>query len=496
MKGKEVLRGLLFVIIGAVAGALIVIHSERRHEITEVRIGALKPPVSSVESSFNRAFVQVAEKVTPSIVKISVIQKTTENPHQGLPFFIPFADSLPREQRGGGSGVIISPNGYILTNNHVVESAIFLRVTLYDKREFVARIVGVDSLTDLAVIKIEAKNLPVAYLGDSDKLKVGEWVMAIGNPLSLSSTVTAGIVSAVGRNLNLIRDSYGVEDYIQTDAAINPGNSGGALVNLNGAVVGINSAIATNGMTTSYIGYGFAIPINLAKAVAKDLIAYGEIRRGYIGVNISEVDASTAKAIGLEKPQGVLVQGILEGSSASEKDIRPGDVILKVNGREVNMPNELQTYVAYFRAGDEIRLTIFRDGRIIERRVILKPRENFSRGKHAIIPHEEKEKPEARRKVQTKEFEKLGMTVREVLPDELNTFKAKGGVIITEVKRFGVADDKRLMKGALITEVNKKPIKSLKEFVKAIDSARGSAVLLKVIYPDGTVRYIGLEIPK
>ena len=290
----------------------------------------------------------MAEKVTPTIVQVSVVSEK-ENPHTDF-FFFPFKD-MPKEQRGSGSGIIISDDGYIVTNNHVVEKATKVTIGMFDKRTFEAKVVGTDPLTDLAVIKIDAKNLPAAYLGNSDDLKVGQWVMAIGNPLALSSTVTAGIVSAIGRGqLGLIKDSYGVENFIQTDAAINPGNSGGALVDLSGAVIGVNSAIAA-GNTGTYIGYGFAIPINLVKSVAKDLIAHGKISRGYIGVNIGEVDDAMAKSLGLDKPKGIIVQGLVDGGAASKADIKEGDVILKVDGREVNQPNQLQGYIASKSAG-------------------------------------------------------------------------------------------------------------------------------------------------
>ena len=290
-----------------------------------------------------------------------------------FPFFFKREDGTPRNRQGGGSGVIISKDGYILTNNHVVENAVSVKITLFDKREMDAEVVGTDPLTDLAVVKVEAKDLPEAFLGDSDKVKVGSWVMAIGNPLNyLTSTVTAGIVSAIGRNINIIQDNYGIEDFIQTDAAINPGNSGGALVDLNGAVIGINSAIATNGFNASYIGYGFAIPINMAKSVAQDLIENGEVSRGYIGVSIKEVDAATAKALGLEKPMGIMIQNVVEDGAASKEDIVAGDVILKVDGREVNKPNELQSYIARKRAGNNVELLIFRDGDEIKRTVKLK----------------------------------------------------------------------------------------------------------------------------
>ncbi|MCW8816347.1 MAG: trypsin-like peptidase domain-containing protein, partial [Ignavibacteriaceae bacterium] len=304
MKIKGIIGAISLLFIGVLFGAILVSgFGIVRPSLADINLGATEPPVKldADASSFSQAFIEVAAKVTPAIVQITVVSER-DNPHQDW-FFFPFKD-LPKEQKGSGSGIIISQDGYILTNNHVVEKATKVSVGLSDKREFDAKVVGTDPLTDLAVIKIDAKNLPVAYLGNSDDLKVGQWVMAIGNPLSLTSTVTAGIVSAINRGqLGLIRDSYGVENFIQTDAAINPGNSGGALVDLSGAVIGVNSAIASSGGGT-YIGYGFAIPINLAKSVSQDLIAHGKVSRGYIGINIGEVDDAIAKSIGLDKPRG------------------------------------------------------------------------------------------------------------------------------------------------------------------------------------------------
>ncbi|MDO8549485.1 MAG: trypsin-like peptidase domain-containing protein, partial [Ignavibacteria bacterium] len=347
MRSKKGLYGAFaLILIGILFGAVLLSgFGLVRPNLADIQLGASEPPVNldADATAFSKAFIEVAEKVTPAIVQISVVSER-ESPQDDF-FFFPFKD-MPQEQRGSGSGIIISEDGYIITNNHVVENASRVEVGLYDKRNFSAKVIGTDPLTDLAVIKIEADNLPTAYLGDSDQLKVGQWVMAIGNPLSLASTVTAGIVSAIGRGqLNLIRDSYGVENFIQTDAVINPGNSGGAMVDLSGAVVGVNSAIATRG-TGTYIGYGFAIPINLAKAVAKDLIAHGTVSRGYIGVLIEEVDDAMAKSLGMDKPRGIIVQDLVKGGAAENADIKVGDVILKIDGKDVNQANQLQSYVA------------------------------------------------------------------------------------------------------------------------------------------------------
>src|SRR4030066_954536 len=369
MNYKGILGAAALIFVGIIFGAILVSgFGVVRPSLADINLGAANPPVNldADATSFSKAFIEVAEKVPPTIVQVTVVSERG-NPHDDF-FFFPFKER-PKEQRGSGSGIIISDDGYIATNNHVVENATKVTVGMSDKRTFDAKVVGTDPLTDLAVIKIDADNLPTAYLGDSDDLKVGQWVMAIGNPLSLASTVTAGIVSAIGRGqLNLIRDSYGVENFIQTDAVINPGNSGGALVDLSGAVVGVNSAIATRG-TGTYIGYGFAIPINLAKAVAKDLIAHGSVSRGYIGVLIGEVDDAMAKSLGLEKPRGIIVQDLVKGGAAEDADVKVGDVILKIDGREVNQANQLQSYVATKTAGTNVTLTIFRDGKEVQRTV-------------------------------------------------------------------------------------------------------------------------------
>jgi serine protease Do len=407
---------------------------------------------------------------------------------------MPFRDDIPRERQGSGSGVIISDDGYILTNNHVVENASQVSVDLYDRTSYDAEVVGTDPLTDLAVIKIDAEDLPTAYLGDSDKLKVGQWVMAIGNPLAFTSTVTAGIVSAFGRSLNLIRDSYGVENYIQTDAVINRGNSGGALVDLSGAVVGINSAIATDGMSSTYIGYGFAIPINLAKSVAQDLIANGKVNRGYIGVRIEAVDAATAKAIGLDKPKGVLIQDIIEDGAAAEEDIKEGDVILKVDDVEVNQPNELQAYIARKRANDDVVLSLFRDGDIIERTITLKARDEDE--STINTSNNKKEDRDLDRKIDELEIESIGLKIKDMTSSQLSNYNVEHGVLITDVKRYSKAYDQGLGRGLVITELDRKPVNDVMEFEDIIESKKGSAVLLKVIDKQGTTRFVGLEIPK
>jgi len=494
MKIKGIIGAISLLFIGVLFGAILVSgFGIVRPSLADINLGATEPPVKldADASSFSQAFIEVAAKVTPAIVQITVVSER-DNPHQDW-FFFPFKD-LPKEQKGSGSGIIISQDGYILTNNHVVEKATKVSVGLSDKREFDAKVVGTDPLTDLAVIKIDAKNLPVAYLGNSDDLKVGQWVMAIGNPLSLTSTVTAGIVSAINRGqLGLIRDSYGVENFIQTDAAINPGNSGGALVDLSGAVIGVNSAIASSGGGT-YIGYGFAIPINLAKSVSQDLIAHGKVSRGYIGINIGEVDDAIAKSIGLDKPRGIIIQGIVEDGAASKSDIRAGDVILEIDGRPVNKPNELQSYVASLAAGTTVKLKLFRDGETIERNVTLKARDADVKTEPAS--QEEQSESKDNSNLTSATFDNIGLTVKNLSEKDKTDFKVNHGVLITDVKPFSIAEDQRLFAGLVIVEANKEQVDNVQDFKNAIEKKKGSALLLKVVDQDGNNRFIGIEIPE
>jgi serine protease Do len=495
MNYKGIVGAVALLIIGIIFGAILVSgFGIVRPSLADINLGAANPPVNldADATSFSKAFIEVADKVTPTIVQVTVVSER-ENPHSDFWFF-PFKD-MPKEQRGSGSGIIISDDGYIITNNHVVENATKVTVGMYDKRTMDATVVGTDPLTDLAVIKIDAQNLPTAYLGNSDELKVGQWVMAIGNPLALSSTVTAGIVSALGRgNLRLIQDSYGVENFIQTDAAINPGNSGGALVDLSGAVIGVNSAIAA-GNSGTYIGYGFAIPINLAKSVAKDLIAHGKISRGYIGVNIGEVDDAIAKSLGLDKPRGIIVQGIVEGGAASKADIKEGDVILKVDGKDVNQPNQLQGYIASKSAGTKVILTLFRDGKEIEREVTLKARDEDN--KTELAANTDKDKGESSEsKASTAQFDDLGLSVANLSSKQKADFKVDHGVIITNVKAFSKAEDRQLAKNLVILEADKKKINSVGELKNIFEDRKGSAVLLKLQTRDGNNFFRGIEIPE
>ncbi|RMH61333.1 MAG: PDZ domain-containing protein [Calditrichaeota bacterium] len=322
------------------------------------------PPTVEVPDNFspNRMFTQIARALRPSIVTIYTSKAVTPKEWFGMKMPDDDTHQRPFKSRGMGSGIILRADGYILTNNHVIEDMDEITVRLLDQREFDGRLIGHDPKTDVALIKIDAGALSPAPLGNSDQVEIGEWVMAIGSPLNLESTVTAGIVSAISRNMNILDNRGGdaIQNFIQTDAAVNPGNSGGALVNLKGEVIGINTAIATR--SNYYMGYSFAIPINIAKKVVDDLTRFGEVRRGYLGVYIRGVNDVTARGVGLDSPRGVLVYSLLEGRAAQAAGLQAGDVILKVNGQEVNQPNELQSAVGMHRPGDVVRITYWRNG--------------------------------------------------------------------------------------------------------------------------------------
>ncbi len=493
MKNKKNILGTVgLLLLGTVFGMIFVSSFDLgKIANAQVKLGSDAPPVELISPElqvFQDAFYNVADKVTPSIVEIKVVSKTSENPHNGLEFFFPF-EQMPREQQGLGSGVVITKDGYIVTNNHVIEKATKVEVTLHNKKVYEAEVIGTDPLTDLGVIKIDAEDLQPIYFGDSEKIRVGQWVMAIGNPLSFSSTVTAGIISAKNRSLKLIQDSYGVENFIQTDAVINPGNSGGALVDLNGALVGINTAIATNGFSSSYIGYGFAIPVNIVKAVAQDLIDNGSVSRGYIGVRIEAVSDATAKAVGLDEPRGVLVQGLVEDGAAAKEDIQEGDIILEIDGHKVYQPNELQGYVAQKRAGEKINLLIFRDGKKFNKAVKL-----------LALEKDEKSKKIVRRKSSEDNteniiFKDLGLSVKDLSSKDKSELEVENGIYIVNVDRFSKAEEAGLGRGLVIQKVDREKVESVKKFEKLIENKKGGAVLLQVRYPDKSKRFVGLEIP-
>lgn len=369
----------------------------------------------------------------------------------------------PRPSVGEGSGVIISADGYIVTNNHVIADADDIEVTLHDNRNYKARLIGADPNTDLAVIRIEEKGLAALAFADSDKVKVGEWVMAVGNPFNLNSTVTAGIVSAKGRNINILREQYAVESFIQTDAAINPGNSGGALVNLDGGLIGINTAIASP--TGAYSGYGFAVPANIVNKIVNDLIEYGTVQRGFLGVTIRTVDAGLARDKNLKVIKGVYVDSLMEGSSAARAGVKSGDVIVQIAGQNVASSPELQEIVARHRPGDQLSLKVNRNGTEKNFTVTL----NNRKGNTDLASKNDDDTASL--------LGALGIEVEPVSSSAAKKMGISGGLRVTSIGAGKIRRNTQMREGFIITRVDGKPVTTQDDLLKALKGKSGGVML-------------------
>lgn len=510
MSTKSVVAAVLLIAVGIVFGVTLV-SSFKGVDFTfagqDVKLGAQarsSNPHPSLQS-LNEAYHAIAKDVTPTVVFITVTSKPRTDRGSQNPFFHFFGPDLrletpkPIPEVGVGSGVILTPEGYILTNNHVVEGARSdgIEVRLWDNRVYQkAKLIGTDKYTDLAVIKVDAQDLPVPRLGNSDNVEVGHMVFAFGNPLGLTSTMTQGIVSALGRQLRIIEDGspLGIEDFIQTDAAVNPGNSGGALVDINGDVVGINAAIATT--NARYQGYSFAIPINMAKKVATDIIKFGKVRRGYIGVTITTVDATMAKANGLSKPAGVFVQQVNSGSAGEAAGVKAGDIILSVDGKEVNTSNQLQTIVASKYPGDIVTLKIFRDGKMIEKKVTLKSREEAEQTVASNQPKEDTDEPTGTSSKSTLELESLGMTVSNLDAKTKKDYGVESGILVESVEPMSEAYNRFVQPADVIVSVGDQAVTSVSQFDKLLKGKKpGDAVLMRVKGKDKSTRFVAIEVP-
>jgi serine protease Do len=428
-------------------------------------------------------FVLAAEKVTPAVVHIKTYNSGNRSSSTFLDWFRDKEqektedETTPSQQFSSGSGVIISESGYVVTNNHVIEDAERVEVVLDDKRSFEAKLIGRDASTDLALLKINEQNLPFVAFGNSDNVKIGEWVLAVGNPFDLTSTVTAGIVSAKARNIHILRNKEqpAIEAFIQTDAAVNPGNSGGALVNLKGELVGINTAIATH--TGSYSGYSFAVPVSLVKKVTDDLIKYGEVQRAMLGITILDVTANLAKEKKLNTVKGVWVSGIQENSAADAAAMQMGDVILAIDGVEVNNIASLQETVARHRPGDKVQVRIERDGEIKNLTLLLKNRDNNT---SIIRSHY---KPVLLRE--------SGIEIVDLTEQEKNDLGVNYGVKIVKVYE-GKFKDAKVKDGIIITHIDKIKIRSAAQLEQILHEKNGGVLVegidknrMKVFYGIG-----------
>lgn len=427
-------------------------------------------------------FVSVAEVSTPAVVHIKSTVANTSRSKEYNPledFFGPgFGGPQRGPQQSTGSGVIIRKNGYIVTNNHVVDNSTLIEVILDDKRSYAAEVVGVDPETDLALLKIEEDNLPFLNLGNSDDLKVGEWVVAVGNPFNLTSTVTAGIVSAKGRSINLLRQrggEYAVENFIQTDAAVNPGNSGGALVNTSGELIGINTAIASQ--TGSFSGYSFAIPINLAKKIISDLKEYGEVKRAILGVRIQDITQDLADEKGLKELVGVYIPSVSKGGSADKAGIKDGDVIIKINSILINKSSGLQEEISKYHPGDKIEVTVIRNGK---EKVLAATLLSKDGGKE-IVRESEKE-----------DMKVLGAEIENLSRDERLALKVKNGVKVASIGS-GQMKSKGVPSGFVITHIDKVPMYVSQDVKNALKDKSG-AVLIEGIAPNGKKEAYAIQL--
>ncbi len=457
---KKVTKGLVFSLsfLALLLGLFFCTDSDRVNSLP-------KNDKLTTVRSLGQAFVEVAKKVQPAVVNITTEKTITMRPWDkyGEDFFkgSPFEDFFkgfgfsPREkgkeykhkQRSGGSGVIVDKEGYILTNNHVVEGADKIKVRLNDGREFTATLKGQDSRTDLAVLHIKARDLPVATLGDSDKLEVGEWAIAIGSPFGLEHTVTVGVISAKGRS-GLGTGTY--EDFVQTDASINPGNSGGPLSNIDGEVVGINAMIIQPGT-----GIGFAIPINMAKQILNDLIKQGKVVRPWLGISAQDLSPEMADQFQLKEKEGVIVAQVHQGTGAEKAGLVSGDIIKSVDDKAIKNVNELVKEIQKKKVGQKVKLSMVRDGKPMSIEVTT-----------TAMP----DKPEA---LKEKEFEeKLGARVQELTPQLATRYRisseVKRGVVVISVEEDSPADELGLQEGDVILEINRKKIETMKDFEKAI----------------------------
>ncbi|MCQ2974340.1 MAG: Do family serine endopeptidase [Bacteroidales bacterium] len=462
--------------IGGYAIANALSNKTEKQNIIETQVSMPTLFDTKSEVATNIDFTSAAEKCIDGVVhvKTKYIQENEDfdNPLYQFFFGIPQMESRPVQ--ASGSGVIISNDGYIVTNNHVIENSTSIEVVLNDKRTYDAKLIGRDPATDIALLKIEAPDLTVIPFGNSDNVKIGEWVLAIGNPFNLTSTVTAGIVSAKARNINIInnKNGYSVESFIQTDAAVNPGNSGGALINIDGQLVGINTAIASQ--TGNFAGYAFAVPVSIVQKVISDLMEYGMVQRALLGIQISDVNQEIADEAGLSKIQGVYVAKVIDGGSADDAGIKEKDIILSINGKNVNSVAALQENVSQFRPGDKTTVEYIHNGKKQTTEITFKNSENTM----------------AMSKVST--LEVLGASFEELSKDDLKALGIKNGVKVTDINS-GKLMSAGVRKGFVIVTINGNNVNSIQDIQRIIETTKGG-VFIEGVYPNGKAGYFAFGL--
>lgn len=493
MDGKPVVRprsyfvGAAALIMAGVIGGLGLsagLNLQRNSNATSAELAAVTNSAPIPESPF----VSVVDKALPAVVFIDVRKRATDSADPNDEFMRRFfgdggGGTSRRQQRvpSSGSGFLIDPNGRIITNNHVVANSDEITVTLNDRRQFKAKVVGADPETDVAVIQIEGKNLPFLPLGDSDKLRVGDWAIAIGNPLGeLRGSVTVGIVSAQGRtNLNIFGGTPEYQDFIQTDASINFGNSGGPLCNIRGEVIGINTAINTSGQ-----GIGFAVPINLARHVAEQLVAHGTVKRSMLGVMLAEMTPEMAEGFGLAGQQGVLIQRVMDDSPAARAGLERNDIIVEYQGQAVSDMQKLRLKVADTPAGTKVNLVVIRDGKRMPFSVTLKDKDDRTAAATPDAPQDDK-------------AALGGLTVRSLRELELTKLKIDSGVMVTDVEDGSPADERGLQPGDVIEQVGQTPVKDEESFTRLMNAQkRAGRPAVLFVSRNGNGQYVTFRLDK
>ena len=480
---KKILSTVLIAAIGG-ASAMFIEKQIYTNSPKEVISASQHIPVKFTSSTGPLTGVDFTQAAEQSVNSVVHIKTTIENQYSNLSYdpFHQFFYGTPnqnRVQQGSGSGVIISKDGYIVTNNHVIHGADKIEVILNDKRSYQAEVVGADPQTDLALVKIKEKDLPFMVYANSDNVKIGEWALAVGNPFNLTSTVTAGIISAKGRNINILENDpdhgmFPIESFIQTDAAVNPGNSGGALVNINGEMIGINAAIASQ--TGSYSGYSFAIPVNIVKKVVADLVEFGTVQRAFIGVSIRDIDAKFAEEKSIKNLNGVYVNGLTDGGAGEDAGVKIGDVLTKIEGNAIRNVAELQEQIGKYRPGDKVNVSVVRNEKEVIIPVILKNKD----GNLGIIKKEQKE---------TLSMTSLGASFESLSKEDMRKLGIQNGLKISKLENGKLASA-GIKPGFIITSIDKKKISGIED-VESILKEKTGGVLIEGVYPNGIRAYYG-----
>lgn len=477
MKAKNILITALISIISA----LLVIVSYNL--ITDKKISETDNKSENDSAKFQLAsyngvatggaadFTYAAEKSINSVVHVKTSYMTQSAPTLFDYFFGGNYEMKSTPVTTSGSGVIVSSDGYVVTNYHVINGSDYIQVVLNDQRSYEAKVIGIDSQTDLALLKIEEKDLPFISYGNSDQVRIGEWVLAVGNPFNLTSTVTAGIISAKARNINILSD-YSIESFIQFDAAVNPGNSGGALVNINGELIGINTAIASkNG---SFVGYSFAVPINIVKKIVADLIEFGEVQRAYLGLTIADLDAEKAAKIGIEDKIGIYVSGITSKGAGEEAGIKTGDIITGFGGYQVTSIPQLHEQLSKYRPGDKVEIAVKRGSQTKNMVITLRNRNNTTE----VLKNEP--------------ISIFGATIKDIPAEDQQRLRLRYGAKITDIQD-GYLLKAGIKKGFIILEINQKPVYSAIDAKNILESLKGG-VLVQGYYSNGISAYYTLAL--